>query len=70
MDPDPGDRDSVSLSDRQSHASLYVSALSDKSVQYGKFPVLLSCLDPSVTDLLFYYSGCTAVMLALSTTLF
>ena len=70
MDPDPGDRDSVSSSDRQSHASLHVSTLSVKSVQYGRFPVLLSRMNPSVTDLLFYYSGCTAVTLAFSTTLF
>lgn len=34
VDPDPGDRDSVSLSDRQPHASLHLSAWCTKSDTY------------------------------------
>lgn len=67
VDPDPGDRDSVSLSDRQSHASL---PLLDESVQYGMSSILMSPVSPSGTDSLFFYAWYTAVLQAFSITLF
>lgn len=72
VDPDPGDRDSVSLSDRQPHASLHLWALSNTSdtcVQYCHSTCLHLSLPLTASFLVLRIpftlcSRCTAVLQA------